>query len=116
MTASRNCPDPTLAAGERRQGFIIERIEAIPELRVTAYQASHEKTGAALLHLHCEDRENLFSIGFRTPPQDSTGVPHILEHSVLAGSERYPLKDVFNELIRGTLQTFLNAFTYPDKT
>jgi len=103
-------------AGGQRQGFIIERIEAIPELRVTAYQASHEKTGAALLHLHCEDRENLFSIGFRTPPQDSTGVPHILEHSVLAGSERYPLKDVFNELMRGTLQTFLNAFTYPDKT
>jgi len=69
-----------------------------------------------LLHLHGTDRENLFSIGFRTPPNDSTGVPHILEHSVLAGSEKYPLKDAFNELIRGTLQTFINAFTYPDKT
>ena len=52
-------------------------------------------------HLHCDDRENLYAIGFRTPPSDSTGVPHILEHSVLAGSERYPLKDAFNELIKG---------------
>jgi len=116
MNPKGNCPPPTLAAGERRQGFLIRRIEQIPEIRVTAYEIDHETTGAKILHLHCEDRENLFSIGFRTPPRDSTGVPHILEHSVLAGSEHYPLKDVFNELLRGTLQTFINAFTYPDKT
>ncbi|MDA8124565.1 MAG: insulinase family protein [Deltaproteobacteria bacterium] len=116
MTANNACPPPTLAVGERRHGFRVQRIEQIPDIRVTAYQIEHEKTGAKLLHLHCDDRENLFSIGFRTPPSDSTGVPHILEHSVLAGSEHYPLKDVFNELLRGTLQTFLNAFTYPDKT
>ena len=76
----------------------------------------HENTGAKVLHLHCDDRENLYAIGFRTPPTDSTGVPHILEHSVLAGSEKFPLKDAFNELHKGTLQTFINAFTYPDKT
>lgn len=105
-----------LCAGDRQWGFHILKVEQIPEIRVTAYEIEHEKTGAAILHLHCDDRENLFSIGFRTPPRDSTGVPHILEHSVLAGSERYPLKDVFNELLRGTLQTFINAFTYPDKT
>jgi len=105
-----------LCAGDRLHGFHILRVEQIPEIRVTAYEIEHEKTGSAILHLHCDDRENLFSIGFRTPPRDSTGVPHILEHSVLAGSERYPLKDVFNELLRGTLQTFINAFTYPDKT
>ncbi|MBE0557608.1 MAG: insulinase family protein, partial [Proteobacteria bacterium] len=110
------CPPPSLSAGERRQGFHIRRIEQIPDIRVTAYEIEHEQTGAKVLHLHCDDRENLFAIGFRTPPRDSTGVPHILEHSVLAGSERYPLKDVFNELLRGTLQTFINAFTYPDKT
>ena len=79
-------------------------------------RSNTKRRGPKILHLHCDDRENLFSIGFRTPPRDSTGVPHILEHSVLAGSERYPLKDVFNELLRGTLQTFINAFTYPDKT
>ena len=116
MSAKESCPPPTLAAGNRRQGFFIRRIEQIPEIRATAYEIEHEKTGAKILHLHCDDRENLFSIGFRTPPHDSTGVPHILEHSVLAGSEHYPLKDVFNELLQGTLQTFINAFTYPDKT
>ncbi len=116
MTAFTQCPTPTLAAGTRLYGFRVLRVEQIPEIRITAYEAEHEKTGARVLHLHCDDRENLYSIGFRTPPADSTGLPHILEHSVLAGSEHYPLKDVFNELIRGTLQTFINAFTYPDKT
>src|SRR5450756_812977 len=116
MQVKNVCPPPTFAAGDKRDGFHILRVEQIPEIRVTAYEIEHERTGAKILHLHCDDRENLFSIGFRTPPRDSTGVPHILEHSVLAGSERYPLKDVFNELLRGTLQTFINAFTYPDKT
>lgn len=116
MVFKQGCPPPTLAAGARLHGFRIRRIEQVPEIRVTLYEGEHEKTGALLLHLHSDDRENLFSIGFRTPPRDSTGVPHILEHSVLAGSERYPLKDVFNELLKGSLQTFLNAFTYPDKT
>ena len=115
-TSEKKCPDPTLAAGDNLNGFRILRVEQIPEIRLTAYEMEHEKTGAKVLHLHCDDRENLYAIGFRTPPTDSTGVPHILEHSVLAGSERYPLKDAFNELIKGTLQTFINAFTYPDKT
>lgn len=105
-----------LTAGEARHGFKILRVEQITDLRVTAYEMEHEDTGAKVLHLHCGDRENLYAIGFRTPPADSTGVPHILEHSVLAGSERYPVKDAFNELHKGTLQTFINAFTYPDKT
>ncbi|MBW6486849.1 MAG: insulinase family protein [Syntrophobacterales bacterium] len=116
MHAKNNCPPLTLSPGEKLYGFKILRVEQIPEIMVSAYEIEHEKTGAKLLHLHSADRENLFSIGFRTPPRDSRGVPHILEHSVLAGSERYPLKDVFNELVRGTLQTFINAFTYPDKT
>ncbi|MBM4312757.1 MAG: hypothetical protein FJ122_02425 [Deltaproteobacteria bacterium] len=116
MKGENGCPPTALCPGERLHGFHVLRVEQLPEIRVTAYEIEHEKTGAAILHLHCNDRENLFSIGFRTPPRDSTGVPHILEHSVLAGSERYPLKDVFNELLRGTLQTFINAFTYPDKT
>jgi Zn-dependent M16 (insulinase) family peptidase len=116
MGSLGKCPDTTLSAGDKFHGFQIRRVEKIPEIRVTAYEAEHEKTGAKVLHLHCDDGENLYAIGFRTPPGDSTGVPHILEHSVLAGSERYPLKDAFNELHKGTLQTFINAFTYPDKT
>jgi hypothetical protein len=116
MTQIQPCPAITIRPGENQCGFIIRRVEQIPEIRVTAYEMEHEHTGARVLHLHCDDRENLYAIAFRTPPPDSTGLPHILEHSVLAGSERYPVKDAFNELLKGTLQTFLNAFTYPDKT
>jgi Zn-dependent M16 (insulinase) family peptidase len=116
MTQAPKCPAITLLPQEKRHGFMIRRVEQITEIRVTAYEMEHERTGAKVLHLHCDDRENLYAIAFRTPPTDSTGLPHILEHCVLAGSERYPLKDAFNELLKGTLQTFINAFTYPDKT
>ncbi len=97
-------------------GFKITEVTPIPELRSIAIIASHIKTGARMVHLYNEDPNNLFTIGFRTPVSDSTGVPHILEHSVLCGSERYPIKDPFQELLKGSLQTFLNALTYPDKT
>jgi Zn-dependent M16 (insulinase) family peptidase len=116
MSDQSTSPQPTLQAGDELHGFKVLRVEAFPEIRVTAYEIEHKKTGAKVLHLHSLDHENLYAIGFRTPPADSTGLPHILEHSVLAGSEKYPLKDVFKELIRSTLQTFINAFTYPDKT
>jgi presequence protease len=109
-------PEPTLKTGDTLHGFKVLRVEAFPAIRITAYEIEHQKTGAKVLHLHAFDRENLYAIGFRTPPDDSTGLPHILEHSVLAGSEKYPLKDVFKELMRSTMQTFINAFTYPDKT
>jgi presequence protease len=115
MTSS-NVPQPTMKAGDVFNGFKILRVESIPAVRLTAYEIEHQKTGAKVLHLHAFDRENLYAIGFRTPPADSTGLPHILEHSVLAGSEKYPLKDAFKELMRSTMQTFINAFTYPDKT
>ena len=116
MTANDTCPRPLWTGGTTVGEFRILRVEQIPDIRVTAYEMEHERTGAKILHLHCDDRENLYAIGFRTPPHDSTGLPHILEHSVLAGSVRYPVKDAFNELHRSTLQTFINAFTYPDKT
>ncbi len=116
MSAANVCPPAMLRAGETRLGFFVKRIEQIPEIRVTAYELEHVVTGAKVLHLHCDDRENLYAVAFRTPPTDSTGLPHILEHAVLAGSEKYPVKDAFNELLRGSLQTFINAFTYPDKT
>ncbi len=116
MTESHACPEPRLTAGETTAGFIVHRVVPLPEIRITAYDLEHGVTGAKILHLHCDDRENLFAVAFRTPPRDSTGLPHILEHAVLAGSERYPVKDAFNELLRGSLQTFINAFTYPDKT
>ena len=97
-------------------GFRLEKIQPIPELHSSAYIFSHIKTGAHLLHLFNDDPNNLFCAAFRTPVNDSTGVPHILEHSVLCGSKKFPLKDPFQELLKGSLQTFLNALTYPDKT
>ncbi|HPD56567.1 MAG TPA: insulinase family protein [Smithellaceae bacterium] len=109
-------PKPSLRAGDSLRGFKVLRVKPIAALRLTAYELKHIKTGAKILHLHSFERENLYAICFRTPPEDSTGLPHILEHCVLAGSEKYPLKDVFKELLRSSMQTFLNAFTYPDKT
>ncbi|MBI4864589.1 MAG: insulinase family protein, partial [Candidatus Riflebacteria bacterium] len=116
MTDQSRNPEPTCKAGDRLEGFRIERVTPVPEIRATAYEATHLFTGARLLHLHCDDRENLYAVTFRTPPPDSTGVAHILEHSVLAGSRKYPVKDAFNELAKASLKTFLNAFTAPDFT
>ncbi|MCI9490289.1 MAG: insulinase family protein [Dorea sp.] len=76
----------------------------------------HKKSGARILLVENDDNNKVFSIGFRTPPPDSTGVPHIMEHSVLCGSKNFPAKDPFVELVKGSLNTFLNAMTYPDKT
>ena len=76
----------------------------------------HKKSGARILLMENGDENKVFAIGFRTPPSDSTGVPHIMEHSVLCGSREFPVKDPFVELVKGSLNTFLNAMTYPDKT
>lgn len=90
--------------------------QRIEELKTDAYLLRHKKSGARVAVLQNDDENKVFSIGFRTPPKDSTGVPHILEHSVLCGSTKYPAKDPFIELAKGSLNTFLNAMTYPDKT
>lgn len=90
--------------------------ERIEELQSDAFLFRHKKSGARIAILSNDDENKVFSIGFRTPPPDSSGVPHILEHSVLCGSAKYPAKDPFIELAKGSLNTFLNAMTYPDKT
>ncbi len=97
-------------------GFKLEREQDIAELKTQARLYCHEKTGAQLLSLTNDDENKVFGITFRTPPVDSTGIAHILEHSVLCGSRKYPVKEPFVELLKGSLNTFLNAFTYPDKT
>lgn len=94
---------------------LIEK-RTIEELDSVAYLLKHTKSGARIVLLENDDENKVFSIGFRTPPQDSTGLPHILEHSVLCGSKKFPVKDPFVELVKGSLNTFLNAMTYPDKT
>jgi len=101
---------------EIRHGFRVLNTRNIDEINAQATLYEHEATGAELLSITTEDTNKVFGITFRTTPTDSTGLPHILEHSVLSGSEKYPLKDPFIELARGSLNTFLNAMTYPDKT
>jgi Zn-dependent M16 (insulinase) family peptidase len=98
------------------QAFMLIREQAIPELNATAKLYTHKRSGARLLSIINDDENKVFSINFRTTPKDSTGVAHILEHSVLGGSEKYPVKEPFVELLKGSLATFVNAFTYPDKT
>ena len=97
-------------------GFELMSDRPVPELKTEAYLYRHIATGAELLSLVNDDTNKVFGITFYTPPADSTGVAHILEHSVLCGSRKYPVKEPFVELLKGSLQTFLNAFTYPDKT
>ncbi|XP_050211088.1 presequence protease 1, chloroplastic/mitochondrial-like [Mercurialis annua] len=97
-------------------GFEKVSEEFITECKSKAVLFRHKKTGAQVMSVSNDDENKVFGIVFRTPPKDSTGIPHILEHSVLCGSRKYPLKEPFVELLKGSLHTFLNAFTYPDRT
>lgn len=105
-----------LVPGTTCHGFAVELCETVPELDSDAYVLRHAASGARLLYLACDDENKAFAIGFKTPPADSTGVFHILEHSVLCGSAKFPVKEPFVDLIKSSMQTFLNAMTYPDKT
>jgi len=97
-------------------GFSVIDIVELAEMKATGVWAKHDRSGAEVFHVLNDDSENLFAFSFATAPEDNTGVAHILEHSVLCGSENYPLKDAFLVLAQGSLQTFLNALTYSDKT
>lgn len=101
---------------QRYNGFIVTHLEKIPEVKGTVYQLKHENTGATIVYVENPNEEKVFSIGFRTPSKDNSGIFHILEHAVLNGSRKYPLKDPFVELLKGSLQTFLNAMTFSEKT
>ncbi|KQY87508.1 peptidase M16 [Paenibacillus sp. Root52] len=98
------------------QSYQVIQERRMEELKSDGYLLEHKKSGAKIVLMSNEDDNKVFSIGFRTPPSDNTGVPHILEHSVLCGSKKFPAKDSFVELLKGSLNTFLNAMTYPDKT
>jgi len=109
-------PEITLGVGQSLHGFRVKAVTPVQEVRAVACELEHTGTGARLLHLHCEDPENLFSIIFPTPPPDDTGLPHILEHLVLAGSRRFPVRDPFFEMLKMSMATFINAMTGSDCT
>ncbi|MFW5676313.1 MAG: insulinase family protein, partial [Acetivibrio ethanolgignens] len=98
------------------EGYVLEKQEELKDLKSEGLLYRHKKTGARVAVIANEDENKVFSIGFRTPPVNSTGVAHIIEHTVLCGSKKFPVKDPFIELAKGSLNTFLNAMTYPDKT
>ncbi|XP_013777070.1 presequence protease, mitochondrial-like [Limulus polyphemus] len=102
--------------GKKIQGFLVEQIREIPELHLAAVKLTHEKTGADYLHIARQDHNNVFSVAFRTTPQDDTGVAHILEHLVLCGSQNYPCRDPFFKMLNRSQATFMNAFTGSDYT
>jgi Zn-dependent M16 (insulinase) family peptidase len=102
--------------GETLYGFRIVRRRPLPGLRAEAVEARHGTTGARVLNLAVPDAENLFAVAFLTPPPDNSGVPHILEHVTLGGSQRFPVKDPFAEMLKSSMATFLNALTCSDRT
>ena len=98
------------------QAYEILEKRPIKDLNSEGIILRHKKSGARIAVISNDDDNKVFYIGFRTPPEDSTGVAHIIEHTVLCGSDKYPVKDPFVELVKGSLNTFLNAMTYPEKT
>ena len=97
-------------------GFLETRSTPLPELNATLHEMEHQQTGARLAWLERAEENKTFGIAFPTLPSDDTGVFHILEHSVLCGSDKYPVKEPFVELLKHSMNTFLNALTFPDKT
>ncbi|RLN55183.1 hypothetical protein BBJ29_006932 [Phytophthora kernoviae] len=106
----------SLQVGETYHNFTIERVTTVPEYGVDALELKHEPTQAKYLHLDAKDPNNVFSVMFRTPPSNSTGVAHILEHTVLCGSKRFPVRDPFFNMIKRSLNTYMNALTGADHT
>lgn len=102
--------------GQSLAGFQLIKKQYVASKTATLYTLCHQKTKAELLYLDRPDENKTFAIAFKTLPSDSTGVFHILEHSVLNGSDRYPVKEPFVSMLQGSMQTFLNAFTFSDKT
>ena len=102
--------------GKEYNGFILLKIDDIPKEKCKAVFLRHKTTGLEVYHVLKDDKENLFGFNFRTPVKNSKGIPHILEHSTLCGSQKFPLKEPFNTLDNQSVKTYLNALTSPDKT
>ena len=108
--------NPDLKPGGHIDDYQIQRIESLPEISAIFYELIHSPTGARHIHVSNNDAENTFSVAFKTVPKDSTGVAHILEHTVLCGSKQYPVRDPFFSMLKRSLSTFMNAFTASDWT
>ena len=108
--------DTRWTAGFRKHGFTVTGATDLPEINLSFIELRHDQSGARMVHLAANDPNCLFAVGFRTPPDDSTGVAHILEHTVLCGSRRFPVRDPFFAMLKRSLNTFMNAMTASDWT
>ena len=108
--------NPGLAPSQTRNGFVIENALPLPAIGGFYYALTHQTTGARYIHISRDDTENAFGVALKTVPRDSTGVAHILEHTVLCGSEKFPVRDPFFAMLKRSLSTFMNAFTASDWT
>lgn len=105
-----------MSPGQEIHGFVVDRIDSLPSINATMIRLYHQATGARFMHLERDDDNHLFAVGFRTPPDDSTGVAHILEHTALCGSEHFPVRDPFFSMLKRSLNSFMNAMTASDWT
>lgn len=112
----RTIPESKYEIDNVIEGFKVNQVATIEEMFLRAIRLTHLESGSEYLHLQRDDSNNVFSTGFRTTPLNSTGLPHILEHTVLCGSEKYPSRDPFFKMLRRSLATFMNALTAPDYT
>lgn len=115
VTASK-VQNHSFKEGTEVEGFLVQNVKPIPEFQITAIKLQHLKTRAEYFHLNREDNNNVFAVAFRTPPPDSTGITHILEHLSLCGSVKYPCRDPFMKMLTRSMATFMNAMTGPDYT
>jgi hypothetical protein len=116
MNPLSDANNPGIAAGSKLGGYSVKKAAYLTDIRSWLYQLEHPKTGARHIHISNADEENTFGVAFKTVPTDSTGVAHILEHTVLCGSRRFPVRDPFFSMLKRSLSTFMNAFTASDWT
>ena len=116
MKSNQDRTNADIQQGGQYHGYVVDRIVELPETAARFYQLRDASTGARHVHIGCDDRENTFGVAFKTVPTDSTGVAHILEHTVLCGSEKFPVRDPFFSMLKRSLSTFMNAFTASDWT
>ena len=116
MKIGQDPNNPGLELHSRCHGYVVERIVELPETASLYYELRDPSTAARHVHISCDDRENTFAVALKTVPRDSTGVAHILEHTVLCGSEKFPVRDPFFSMLKRSLSTFMNAFTASDWT
>ncbi|CAF0860772.1 unnamed protein product [Rotaria sordida] len=116
LSIAPKTPLTSLSVGQELNGYIVKEITPIPEFRLTAIKLQHKLTGCQHLHIDREHKNNVWSVAFQTTPKDDTGVAHILEHTALCGSEKFPCRDPFFKMTNRSMATFMNAFTASDWT